>query len=591
MITSVTIRNLKQFETQVFDDLGRFHLLVGQNNSGKSTLLHALAIWNFCVEEFRDRARRGSTGTQIVLPNFTPLPLPSFKLLWYNTTERRYEDTQELTARTGKPKKRQVFIPIIVDVAWRTAAGETHQFAVELRYDRQQSVFAKPGGGWARFRELDADGDLSQSLFPRVVYVPPTSNIEPVEPPMNEASIRGAVGKGQPGSVVRNMLLRTAEAEAPAGRAARYSDPFERLHDHLNEWFAIDVGRPRFRPDRDRYIGATYRTTAGVELDWVNAGSGSLQALIVLSFLYGFQPDVLLLDEPDAHLHVNLQRTLLSFLRQQPEVQMLVATHAEEFIRRVDTSQITFLTPEGPKRIDRKDSAILALSEISNLDLLNLINRKLLVYVEGETDEELLRAWAEVLALGSGFDGLRQAMTQVAFVPMGGGDAETMKERADRHFRGAKLLSADAERVMVLDRNQRRWDPALEDNPVLRVWRRRHIENYLLNPEVWKRAAGDEFPLLSANLVDQLFREQGFLSAFDWLSDTAEVLLATDAKRLLFDAREERGDGFDALNARLYQEGIVLTRADVARAMRAEEIHPDVRQVLALIQEKAGISG
>ncbi len=585
MITRITLRNLKQFQEQSFTDLGRFHLLVGQNNSGKSTLLHALAIWQFCVEEFRASKRRGDRGTEIILPNFTQLPLPDFRLLWYNKVERRYPETEEIDPITRRPKRRQEFISVEIEVEWRTDAGETNVFAVRLRYETRQSVYATPLKGWENFRKLDANGDLQRSAFPRIVYVPPTSNIEDREQWIDDSVIRARVGRGQPGSVVRNMLLRTAETDGN-GRSSRYSKPFELLQGTAREWFGVEVNRPSYRRGQDQYITATYKTNTGIELDWVNAGSGVLQTLIVLSFLYGFQPDVLLLDEPDAHLHVNLQRTLLGFLQRQPDVQMLVATHAEEFIRRVDASQVTFLTPEGPKRISRKEAAILALSGISNLDLLNLINRKLLIYVEGETDEELLRSWAGVLAEESEFASLMDAMAQVAFAPMGGGDAASMKARAERHFEGARLLSQNAQQVMLLDRNEGKWDNLAPDNPVLRVWKRRHIENYLLNPAVWERAASSQFPL-AAGIVGQFFVDQGFAPAIDWLSDTVGALRDLDAKRVLFDARRERGDGYDALNARLYQAGAVLRRSDIARAMRPDEIHRDVRDVLRLIQAKA----
>jgi hypothetical protein len=587
MITSVILRNLKQFQEQPFDDLGQFHLLVGQNNSGKSTLLHALAIWQFCVEEFRASKRKGGRGTEIILPNFTPLPLPDFKLLWHNKLERRYPETQEIDRKTGKPKKRQEFIYIEIEVKWQTAQNQTYMFTVRLRYNTRQSVYATPVDGWENFRQLDANGDPVKTVFPKIVYVPPTSNIEDQEQWKDDSVIRATVGRGRPGSVVRNMLLRALEADQKLEKPLRYPQPFHGLQQTIYDWFAIQVSAPIYRQGQDQFITATYRTGSGIELDWVNAGSGVLQTLIVLSFLYGFQPDVLLLDEPDAHLHVNLQRTLLTFLQRQPDVQMLIATHAE-FIRRVDASQITFLTPEGPKRISRNDAAILALSEISNLDLLNLIERKLLIYVEGETDAEILRAWAEVLQDEPEFAPLKYAMTQVTFVPMHGGNAEKMKEYAEKHYEGARLLSQKAERIILLDRNEGKWNKIARDNPVLHVWQRRHIENYLLAPEAWKQVAYfNQFPLM-ASLVDSFFAEQGFAASIDWLSDTVEVLRTSNAKQLLFEARKERGDGFDALNARLYQGGLVLTRADIAHAMRPAEIHADVRDVFKLIQSKVG---
>ena len=50
MITKLTLRNFKSVGEQVYD-FTRFDLLVGRNNSGKSTVLQAMAIWQFCVDE------------------------------------------------------------------------------------------------------------------------------------------------------------------------------------------------------------------------------------------------------------------------------------------------------------------------------------------------------------------------------------------------------------------------------------------------------------------------------------------------------------------------------------------------------------
>jgi AAA15 family ATPase/GTPase len=44
MIKKLTLRNFKNVGKQVYE-FGQFDLLVGPNNSGKSTILQALAIW------------------------------------------------------------------------------------------------------------------------------------------------------------------------------------------------------------------------------------------------------------------------------------------------------------------------------------------------------------------------------------------------------------------------------------------------------------------------------------------------------------------------------------------------------------------
>jgi hypothetical protein len=56
----------------------------------ESTVLQALAIWQFCIDEFRRSKRAGNKGIQIVLPNFTALPVPEFNLLWKNKTDRHW---------------------------------------------------------------------------------------------------------------------------------------------------------------------------------------------------------------------------------------------------------------------------------------------------------------------------------------------------------------------------------------------------------------------------------------------------------------------------------------------------------------------
>ena len=69
MITTLTLKNFKSIEEQTYQ-FAEFDLLVGRNNSGKSTILQALAIWQFSVDEFHRIKRKGGRGKQIVLRLF-----------------------------------------------------------------------------------------------------------------------------------------------------------------------------------------------------------------------------------------------------------------------------------------------------------------------------------------------------------------------------------------------------------------------------------------------------------------------------------------------------------------------------------------
>jgi len=252
------------------------------------------------------------------------------------------------------------------------------------------------------------------------------------------------------------------------------------------------------------------------------------------------------------------------------------------------------LTPDGIRRISDTEQATIALAEISNLDISNLIARKLIIYVEGETDEECLRGWAEALEVDSAFGSLKDKMKEVAFVYLTGGSADTMLAQADRHFRGCRLLSESAQRLMVLDRNDGKWQTRAAQDSTLHVWRKRHIESYLLVPAAWNRAASraaeQTFALATASLlntVDAFFLEQSGGAEINWLNPTQQAFQDIDAKKILFEARSNTG-GYDALSSRLYDAPmggipVLVGRRDVASAMKPEEIHDDVKAVFSAL--------
>ena len=387
MITRLTLKNFKSVGEQVYE-FTPFDLLVGRNNSGKSTVLQALAIWQFCVDEFHRSKRGGAKGIQVVLPNFTALPVPEFNLLWKDRTDRAYP------IRAGK--KKQEFILITIQVEWRQSDAETQAFGIELRYHSPQTIYAIPVGGWQVFRQSDATGTM-----PRIAYVPPFSGLEPTEKWLDVSPIRQQVGKGQPGSVLRNLLLRVCppakrgeDGKIPKGYAT--PDDWDELSETIQRWFGVRIHEPRYESEKDVYITVEYEQKKN-RYDIISGGSGFHQALTLLAFLYGYQPTTVLLDEPDAHLHVSLQREILDYFKRKAVergTQFIIATHAEEFARGVDASQIVSLLSQEPRRVQSTPAVLRAMADVKNEDLVRLISSPFVLYVEGQSDERILRAWA-----------------------------------------------------------------------------------------------------------------------------------------------------------------------------------------------------
>lgn len=571
MITRLTLRNFKSVSKQVYE-FTHFDLLLGPNNSGKSTVLQALAIWQFCVDEFHRSKRSGTQGTQILLPNFTALPVPEFNLLWKNKTDRAYPVVR------GKKKQKFILIKILVD--WRCGNGETESFGIELRYHSPQTLYAIPTGGWEKFRAC-----VKQGGMPRIAYVPPFSGLEPTEKWLDTSPIRQQVGKAQPGSVLRNLLLwvrdssRVEDGHIPTGHEP--SKDWQELANVIKRWFSVNIREPNYDSDRDVYIGVEYEQ-GKKNYDIIAGGSGFHQTLTLLAFLYGYQPTTILLDEPDAHLHVNLQREILDYFKRKSHernVQFLIATHAEEFARGVDASQIISLLTQAPRRIQSTPEALRAMADVSNEEIARLMVSSYILYVEGESDQRILRAWADQC-------GAQDIMDKVCFKSMNGGSKNDMKESADKHFEALQQIVPNVSRLMLFDydSDENAFTSGL-DNPALAEWKRKNIENYLLVPNAWKRAVLKQMGLGDNDLfahpvlqtIDTFFLDQNLTlpPGKTWRDVTANVFGVVDGKGILF-------ENDDSLfhNLRNGEPSVELIREEVAMNMVADEIHEDVHHFI-----------
>lgn len=564
MITKLVIVNFKMVKKQTYS-FTNFDLLVGWNNSGKSTILQALAIWQFCVDEFHRTKRHGKRGIQIVLPNFTALPVPEFNLLWTEKRDRKYP------VESGKRK--QEYILIEIDVTWRDSDGQDKTFGVRLRYLSPQTVYAIPAQGWTVFHQYEEDESL-----PRIAYVPPFSGLEPTEEWKDTSILRKQVGKGQPGSILRNLLLLVIRKDEK-----EQEKDWHEISSVVQKWFSIKLRKPQYEQGVDTQITCEYIDNKR-HYDIIAGGSGFHQSLTLLAFLYGYKPTTILLDEPDAHLHVNLQREILDHFRKMSSdrnIQFLIATHAEELIKGVDANRVVSLLQHKPIRESSKPDILGAMADVSNLEVNQLRSSPYIVYVEGDTDERILRTWGRTL-------GAENNVVKLCFRDMRGGNKKEMKKDADKHFGSIQQIIPQAKRLMIFDYDteETAFHPE-ETNEVLFEWKRKNIENYLLIPDAWKKAvrqvlgSGDGlFVLTFDKIIEQFFAEQNLTlpPRKNWVDLDSNIFMVVDGKKILFNLVDSL---FNKL--RHHNEELSITREAVAGAMSKHEIHNDVKSLFEKI--------
>jgi hypothetical protein len=375
---------------------------------------------------------------------------------------------------------------------------------------------------------------------------------------------------------LRNLLYKVKREER--------GDDWGELAAIVKKWFSVEICEPVYDKERDVHIKVEYRQNSK-EFDIISGGSGFHQTLTLLAFLYGYNPTVILLDEPDAHLHVNLQREILDYFKlksQQKNIQFLIATHAEEFAKGVDASQIVSLMGQKPRRIQSVPEVIRAMAEVSNEEIMRTMAYPYIMYVEGESDERIIRAWFTVC-------GGDEIIDKVCFKAMSGGNKQKMKELADEHFQALKQIVPELKRMILLDYDENDGYHPSKDNPVLYEWKRKNIENYLFVPDVWKRVAldkiglseGDLFSRSVSSIIDDFFESQNLVlpKKQSWKNVSANVFSVVDGKKLLF---EKDNSLFHLL--RKNDPPIQVPREEIAINMMADEIHEDVYEFMGRLK-------
>ncbi len=186
--------------------------------------------------------------------------------------------------------------------------------------------------------------------------------------------------------------------------------------------------------------------------------------------------------------------------------------------------------------------------------------RRFALYVEGPRDRGLIEAWARRAEPALG-----RAVSRHTVI-LGG----CRPARAAEHFRTLHGDDPQARGVCVLDRDlEDRQPPASARVPGLEfyTWPRRHIESYLLVPDAIRRGA--RLPGNDAK-IERFFRQT--------LPEDEDGLRAVDAKRLF--------GRYGPLSTCL---GRSIPPVRVARAMRAEDFHADVHELLSRLREAVGL--
>jgi putative ATP-dependent endonuclease of OLD family len=231
-------------------------------------------------------------------------------------------------------------------------------------------------------------------------------------------------------------------------------------------------------------------------------GSGIREALrIVLDFEFE-HPNILLIEEPEIHLHPSLETSLMRYLKHiNSDCQVFISTHSTNFLDTGEMKNVYLISKPDSTRIQLLDyeEAEVQIPRELGIRLSSLFMFDRLVFVEGSPDEDILREWASTLKVNL-------SQSNVGFIHIGG-------VRNLTYFAAEATLSFLTKRQVqmwfIIDRDEKddaeiaRLKEIGRENAVVKALEKRELENYLICPR-----AIVEFIELKRELAGNRFEEE-----------------------------------------------------------------------------------
>jgi ABC-type lipoprotein export system ATPase subunit len=507
MLTKLTIRNFKKFE-QAEIELGKAVVFIGPNNSGKTTALQALALWDIGMRAWL--AKRGGKASPVKRPgvainrrDLISIPVPVANLLWHELHTRNVQKVEGATTRTGNIRVDVIADGVTNDKAW--------QCGFEFDYQNEESFVCRPvrlpGYEQAKVSDAKFSEIPEHASAVQVAYLPPMSGLTDREHLKQSGEIGFLIGQGRTAEVLRNLCYQVYQRKDKSA----WNDIVKRIA-HL---FGATLQPPQYVAERSE-ITMEYEENA-TSLDLSSAGRGLQQTLLLLAHLYANPRTILLLDEPDAHLEILRQRQTYQLLTEVAEMQgsqIISASHSEVVLNEAaGRGKVIAFVGKPHTMNDRGSQVMKALTDIGWDQYYQAEAAGWLLCLEGSTDLSILRAFAQTLGHPA-----REHLDRpfVHYV------STNLPQKARDLFYGLREAKPDLVGIAIFDR----LDNALQQNAafVELMWQRRELENYFCAEDVLMRFARGQQADDLFGIAEREKREQAMREAIHEVSQALSTL-------------------------------------------------------------------
>jgi predicted ATPase len=569
MLKALKVSRFRGFSS-LHVELGPTTAIVGRNSSGKTSVLHAIRlvcdVLGSLAEDAESRPRLTGTAHEIDVCRNVVVSDPSkFIALadWTQLfTDASVGDGVTLSIELDFEAKDS-----IQKASLELAYGRNAQLKMSVRL-RSERIAAAGAGLAAKSKDRPARLlEEIQRARPLCVLVPAFYGVTSIEEYRTQPVINRLLGGGDQSHIVRNLLARMDGAA------------IERMNAFLRRTIGAQVvsRTPQADAEQRGHLTATYRDTNG-ELEVSSAGTGLVSMVALYAAMERMrtvrsgQPVLVLLDEPEAHLHPRLQADVgeeLARLAAEFGNQLILATHSVEMINRLgrlpETILLTVDRSTGTSaRLTTENELIRALDEFCDLTpfaSLSFLSTRRVLFHEGPTDLQALEACAR-LYFRSDDERLARWKQYVA-VPLDGVGNVSTRGVLERVLTPSLFLNLDARRAvraaLVMDRD---WTREPKKAQLLRA--RPHLYSI---EAVWSRYSIESLFLETPCLVEWL---APWLPGIDLLTlrkRVDEAIAEVNGDRALAD---QAADGRYPVHRRPDSAGKMMQEAAAMKVARAE---------------------
>ncbi|MCY4150654.1 MAG: AAA family ATPase [Aestuariivita sp.] len=572
MLTKLRINNFKRFDA-VEIELGNPVVFVGPNNSGKTSAMQALSLWNIGVKRWEEKRAGKSApekrpGVTINRRDLVAMPVPVANLLWHDLQVRN------VTRANGSQRTENVWIDILVE---GIKNDQKWQCGLEFYYANEESFYCRPLR-LADHKHPERMPVPVAATSINIALLPPMSGLAASETRLDHGAVNVRIGEGRTAEILRNLCHQVYSTN---------SDLWENLVEDIRSLFGITLAVPRYIAERGE-ISMQYQERE-IDLDLSSSGRGLQQTVLMLAYIAANPGATILLDEPDAHLEILRQRQIykvITELAKRQGTQVIAASHSEVLLNEAAGKDLVVAFIGTPHRIEGRSSSSQVHKSLSEIGFDHYHLAEIMgwvLYLEGSTDLAILQAFADRLNHNSAI-----AALQRPFVHYVG----NQPKKAEEHFFGLREAFPNLRGVGIFDR----LEYGVPENKILRhlVWHNREIENYLCTPQTLAAFAHKSGQNESSGpLFDKHHAEKRVVAMQEAVTEVTNAMATLD-KRSPWDPNTKVSDDFLTPLFKSYYNKLNLPNLmekrnfyELATFVPEDEISLEIREKLDAISEVA----